>query len=354
MTTETASKETEMVSLWSMGFVWITTGATEIELSASVGGETEVIHDVTASSEDVNDVFIRAEFNDFLFAALPVAAEVLLALNNNVWSEDEVVSLPSVDELVVVEDGQFPDLVGAWWVVLEDCGITEMDSVTVGLASLEFSLLERALHLEDWLNVQVEIVDMATVASSEDSEVLAERGLGLEFVTASSTESELSALAGLETELIEDVTISSEENCKEFISFEFNAGFLDTWVKVGASQMLATSDNHVWSVDEVISLETKDKLVVVPNSQFADLVDTAVRLKESFVVEGYSVTMSLSSEEFVGLDAVRLEAANPWEWVNIEVDVVEMSTETSSETREVLAVWGLKAEWVSARSTEFP
>lgn len=224
----------------------------------------------------------------------------------------------------------------------------------MGLASLEFSLLERALHLEDWLNVQVEIVDVSTVATSEDSEVLAERSLGLELVTASSTESELSALAGLETDLVEDVTTSSEENGKEFIGFEFNAGFLDTWVKVGASQMLATSDNHVWSVDEVVSLETEGELVVVPDSELADLVEATIWLQKTFVIEVDGVTVSLSSEEFISGFSVSLEATNPWEWVNIEVDVVEMSTETSSETREVLAVWGLKAEWVSARSTEFP
>ena len=120
VTTETTSKETEVVSRWGLSFERIATAATEIELSALVGRESEVVHDVTVSSEDVGDVFIRAKFNDFLFAALPVAAEVLLSFNDDVWTENEVVSLPSVDEFVVVEDGQFPDLVAGWWVFGED------------------------------------------------------------------------------------------------------------------------------------------------------------------------------------------------------------------------------------------
>lgn len=222
----------------------------------------------------------------------------------------------------------------------------------MGLASLEFGFLEGTLLLEDWLNAQVEIVDVSTIASLKDSEVLAERSMGLEGVTTFSTEFEASAFVGLETDIVEDVAIRTEESDQKFIRFEFNGGFLYTWVEVGGSHMLATSDNHIWSVDEVVSLETKDKLVVVEDVELADLVDTTISLEERLIIEGDGVTVSLSSEEFVSGYAVSLETANPWEWVSVEVEVVDVSTETSTETGEVLAVWGSDAEWVTTSSTE--
>jgi len=230
VTTETTSEDTEMVSSWGLSFERIATWATEIELSALASGESEVVHDVTISSEDMNDVLISTEFNNFLFATSPLVAEVLLSFNDNVRAEDEVVSLPSEDELVVVEDGQFPELVGAWWVFAEDGSIVERNGVWVGLSSLEFGFLEWWWGGEDWLNDQVEVVDVSTETSLKDSEVSAERSVGFEWVTTWATEFELSALVGGEAEVVEDVTVSSEEGDEEFVRSELNDVFLDVVV----------------------------------------------------------------------------------------------------------------------------
>ena len=214
----------------------------------------------------------------------------------------------------------------------------------MGLSSSEFSIFEFLWGLEDWFNNQVEIVDVSSVSSLKDGEVSAERSMGLEWVTAWATEFEFSALVGGETDVVEDVTISSEEGGQEFIRTEFNAGFLDTWVKVGGTEVLVTLDNGVWSVDEVVGLETEDILVIMEDSEVGDLMDTTIWLKLVFVAEEFGVTVSLSSEEFVSGWGERLESSDPWEWVNIEVEVVDVSTETSSKTIEVLAVWGLEGE----------
>jgi len=354
MTTKTTSKLTEVVSSWGFGFEWIATAATEIELSAFACGETEVVHDVTVSSEDVNDVFIRGEFNDFFFASLPLVTKVLLSFNDDVRAEDEVVSLPSEDELVIVVDGEFPDLVRAWWVFGEDGGIAERNGVTVGLSSLELGGLESAWGLEDWLDVQVKVVDVSTITSLKDSEVSSERSVGFECVTAWATEFESSALIGGEAEEIEDVTVSSVEGGEEFVSSELNAFFLDTWVEVRGTEMLATLNAGVWSEDEVISLETEDVFAIVPDSQVADLVGTAIGFEKVFIVEENGVSVSLSSEELVSGWGEWLEAADPWERVNVQVEVVDVSTETSSQTSKVLSVRGLDAEWVATRATPFP
>lgn len=121
-----------------------------------------------------------------------------------------------------------------------------------------------------------------------------------------------------------------------------------------ASDVLSSLDNNVWSVDKVVSLEAEDKLVVVIDSEGVDLVGTTISLEGAFVGEVNGITVSLSSEEFICDWAERLEATNPWERVNVEVDVVDVSTETSTEAIEVLAVWGLEREWVTTLSTEFP
>jgi len=230
VTTETASKDTEMISSWGFSFIGVTTWSTEIELSALVSGESEVVHDVTISSEDVNDVFIRAEFNNFLFAASPLVTKVLLSFNDDVRAEDEVVSLPSEDELVVMEDGKLPDLVGAWWVFVEEGRVVERNGVRVGLSSLEFGFLEWWWGGEDWLNDQVEVVDVSTETSLEYSEVSAERSVGFEWVTAWATEFEFSAFVGGEADVVKDVAVSSEESDEEFVSSELNNVFLDVVV----------------------------------------------------------------------------------------------------------------------------
>jgi hypothetical protein len=230
VTTETASKDTEMISSWGFSFIGVTTWSTEIELSALVGGESEVVHDVTISSEDMNDVFIRAEFNNFLFAASPLVTKVLFSFNDDVRAKDEVVSLPSEDELIVVEDGKLPDLVGAWWVFAEEGRVVVRNGVTVGLSSLEFRFLEWWWGGEDWLNDQVEVVDVSTETSLKDSEVSAERSVGFEWVTAWATEFEFSALVGGEADVVKDVAVSSEEGDEEFVSSELNNVFLDVVV----------------------------------------------------------------------------------------------------------------------------
>ena len=316
VTTETTSEFTEMVSSWGLGLEWVATAATKAELSASVGGEAEGVHDVTVSSEDVGDVFIRAEFNDFFLATLPVAAKVLASFNNDVWSEDEVVSFPSEDEFVVVVDGEFPDLVGAWWEFGKDLVIAERNGVTVSLSSLEFSFLEGASCLEDWLNDQVEVVDVSTETSLKHGEVLAERSMGFEGITSLATEFEASALVGFEAEVVEDISVSTEESGQEFISSEFDAFFLDTRVDVG-SEVLVALDDDVWSEDEVVSLETEDELVVVPDSEVADLVNTTIRLEKSLIAEVLGVTVSLSSEELVSGWLEWLESTDPRKSVNV-------------------------------------
>jgi len=53
----------------------------------------------------------------------------------------------------------------------------------VGLSSLEFGFLERSWGREDWLNDQVEVVDVSTITSLQDSEVFAERSVGFEWFT---------------------------------------------------------------------------------------------------------------------------------------------------------------------------
>jgi len=154
--------------------------------------------------------------------------------------------------------------------------------------------------------------------------------------------------------LVEDVTVSSGEGDDEFVSSEFNAFFLDTWVEVSGTEVLSALNNGVRTEDEVVSLETEDGFMIVPDSQMADLVKTTIALEEIFIVEELGVTVSLSSEELISGWGEWLEATNPWERLNVQVEVVDMSTETSSETIEVLSVRGLEAEWVTTRATEFP
>jgi len=271
VTTETTSKRTEMVSRWGFSLEWIATAATEVELSALISGKPEVIHDVTVSSEDVNDVFIRRKFNNFFFASLPVATKVLRSFNDNVWTEDEVVSFPAENELVIVEDCEFPNLVAAWWVLSKSGGITERNGVTVGLSSLEFGFLESAWSLEDWLNNQVKIVDVSTETSLKDSEVSSERSMGFERITAWSSEFEFSALVSGKTEEVKDISVSTKERGEELIRAEFNADFLDTRVDV-TTEMFSTLNGDVWSEDEVVSLPSEDELVVVVDGDLPDLV----------------------------------------------------------------------------------
>lgn len=60
-----------------------------------------------------------------------------LALDNDVRAEDEVVGLESVDSAAIVEDGEFPDLVGRW-IVLKDTFVAEVGGITVRFTSHEF------------------------------------------------------------------------------------------------------------------------------------------------------------------------------------------------------------------------
>lgn len=117
--------------------------------------------------------------------------------------------------------------------------------------------------------------------------------------------------------------------------------------------MLASLYDDVRAEDEVVSLETVDEFFVVPDSQVGDLVDTSVTSEKALIVEVNGVTVSLSSEELVSGRAERLESTNPWERVNVQVEVVDVATETSSKSAEVLSVRGLEAEWVATRATPF-
>jgi len=70
----------------------------------------------------------------------------------------------------------------------------------------------------DWKDSKVKVVDVTTKTSSKSTKVLTGWSLNLELVTSISSEGEVSSLVSLESEVVQDITVSTVKFSDVFIS----------------------------------------------------------------------------------------------------------------------------------------
>ena len=131
---ETSTESAEVLSVWDLEGEWVATGATEFPGSTSGGSDTEVIVDITGSSEDFSDEFVIFELNDAGLGTMDFLAEVFRASNGLVVAIDVVDGLETNDVLWGVNNDKFLYLVRGTRVLGEEGFIVEEDGVRMALA----------------------------------------------------------------------------------------------------------------------------------------------------------------------------------------------------------------------------
>jgi len=108
-------------------------------------------------------------------------------------------------------------------------------------------------------------------------------------------------------------------------------------------------NNNIRAKDEVVCLDTINGVIVVEDSKLPDLVGWWVVSEDFIVIKLLGVTMSLSSFMLTFLIVLFL-------WVDCfsgELNVVDMSSQTSLKSSEVTTIRSFNTERSTSRSTEF-
>ena len=134
MSAKTSTESAEVLAIWDLEGEWVTTRSTEIPGSASSGSDTEVIVDITSSSEDFSDEFVVLELDDAGLSTMDFLAEVLRASNSLVVAIDVVDGLETNNVVLGVDNDEFFDLVRGSRVLGEDGMIVEEEGVRMALA----------------------------------------------------------------------------------------------------------------------------------------------------------------------------------------------------------------------------
>lgn len=95
VTTQSTAEDGEVLAMRSLHAERVTSGASEIVCVASAGTESDVINDITVTTEDFNKVFVIVEADGLMLHGRVVSffAEVLVAF------EDMAVADASIDDL---------------------------------------------------------------------------------------------------------------------------------------------------------------------------------------------------------------------------------------------------------------
>lgn len=220
---------------------------------------------------------------------------MLLTLNNDVRAEDEVISLPTEDELSVVVNGDLPDLV-ARWVLSEDTSIAELNGVLVVFTSSELLLLELLRLLVDWLSTEVDVVEMSTETTLKVGEVAATWSFNFERSSTLTSGLESVTQISSETNSVNNVTVTTIDLSDVFGVLEVES-LLPEVLAEGTSYVLGL-EAGAGAEAAVFGSETKDKSTISDDGDRLDL-EVTLALDEFVVVEFLSIRVGLSSEELV-------------------------------------------------------
>lgn len=203
--------------------------------------------------------------------------------------------------------------------------------------------------LEDWLDEEVDVVEVSSITSSKDGEVAAVWSFNFEWVATAASVLVLVILVGFETNEVHEVTMSTKDFSDELVILELN-GFLALNRLV--SDVSSTLDDFILSVDEVVSLEADDAVVVVEDANGLNLVLSVVGADDGLITELVGVRILSSSVELVLLWLERLEAKGLWERLRSKIKEVEITAEASAKGGEVLSIRSLNIEVLTSLTTD--